>query len=140
MWLTELDLQLTNVEHFSESDVHHKIQQLNVRCWKDRELGLDGAPSLMVCLCPEFPEGDHAEHGAHRRPDRVRRGSDQEKFTSGCRVDRGRAGGAPLVLPGGFQQAGPFPPAPEPACGEPLNIHPLIPLCPPSILLFPSSP
>lgn len=31
VWLTELDLQLTNVEHFSESDVHHKIQQLNVR-------------------------------------------------------------------------------------------------------------
>ncbi|XP_067338852.1 nesprin-2 isoform X4 [Channa argus] len=29
VWLTELDLQLTNVEHFSESDVHHKMQQLN---------------------------------------------------------------------------------------------------------------
>ncbi|XP_029705637.1 nesprin-2-like [Takifugu rubripes] len=29
VWLTELDLQLTNVEHFSESDVHNKIQQLN---------------------------------------------------------------------------------------------------------------
>ncbi|KAG7271876.1 hypothetical protein CRUP_036019 [Coryphaenoides rupestris] len=29
VWLTELDLQLTNVEHFSQSDVHHKIQQLN---------------------------------------------------------------------------------------------------------------
>ncbi|KAJ0061043.1 hypothetical protein NL108_004759 [Boleophthalmus pectinirostris] len=29
VWLTELDLQLTNVEHFSESDVHHKIRQLN---------------------------------------------------------------------------------------------------------------
>ncbi|XP_068610193.1 nesprin-2a [Brachionichthys hirsutus] len=29
VWLTELDLQLTDVEHFSESDVHHKIQQLN---------------------------------------------------------------------------------------------------------------
>lgn len=29
VWLTELDLQLTNVEHFSESDVHYKIQQLN---------------------------------------------------------------------------------------------------------------
>ncbi|XP_033991567.1 nesprin-2 isoform X3 [Trematomus bernacchii] len=29
VWLTELDLQLTNVEHFSESEVHHKIQQLN---------------------------------------------------------------------------------------------------------------
>lgn len=33
VWLTELDLQLTNVEHFSESDVHHKIQQLNVSSW-----------------------------------------------------------------------------------------------------------
>lgn len=31
VWLTELDLQLTNVEHFSESDVHQKMQQLNVR-------------------------------------------------------------------------------------------------------------
>ena len=31
VWLTELDLQLTNVEHFSQSDVHHKIEQLNVR-------------------------------------------------------------------------------------------------------------
>ncbi|CAL8314621.1 unnamed protein product [Lota lota] len=29
VWLTELDLQLTNVEHFSQSDVHHKIEQLN---------------------------------------------------------------------------------------------------------------
>ncbi|XP_037837524.1 nesprin-2 isoform X2 [Kryptolebias marmoratus] len=29
VWLTELDLKLTNVEHFSESDVHQKIQQLN---------------------------------------------------------------------------------------------------------------
>uniref|UniRef100_I3JDY7 KASH domain-containing protein n=1 Tax=Oreochromis niloticus TaxID=8128 RepID=I3JDY7_ORENI len=29
LWLTDLDLQLTNVEHFSESDVHQKIQQLN---------------------------------------------------------------------------------------------------------------
>ncbi|XP_034018265.1 nesprin-2 isoform X1 [Thalassophryne amazonica] len=28
VWLTELDLQLTDVEHFSESDIHHKIQQL----------------------------------------------------------------------------------------------------------------
>ncbi|KAM8847639.1 nesprin-2a isoform 3-T3 [Synchiropus picturatus] len=29
VWLTELDLQLTNVEHFCQSDVHHKIQQLS---------------------------------------------------------------------------------------------------------------
>ncbi|KAG7240906.1 hypothetical protein INR49_026229, partial [Caranx melampygus] len=55
VWLTELDLQLTNVEHFSESDVHHKIQQLNL------------------------PEGDHPEHGAHRRADRVWRESDPEE-------------------------------------------------------------
>ncbi|KAI4872642.1 hypothetical protein NFI96_028689 [Prochilodus magdalenae] len=29
MWLTEMDLQLTNVEHFSESDIHDKMRQLN---------------------------------------------------------------------------------------------------------------
>lgn len=31
MWLTEMDLQLTNVEHFSESDADDKMRQLNVR-------------------------------------------------------------------------------------------------------------
>lgn len=30
VWLTEMDLQLTNVEHFSESDVHDKMRQLQV--------------------------------------------------------------------------------------------------------------
>lgn len=30
VWLTEMDLQLTNVEHFSESDVHDKMRQLKV--------------------------------------------------------------------------------------------------------------
>lgn len=30
VWLTEMDLQLTNVEHFSESDVEDKMRQLNV--------------------------------------------------------------------------------------------------------------
>ncbi|XP_043929496.1 nesprin-2 [Protopterus annectens] len=29
MWLTEMDLQLTNVEHFSESDTDDKMRQLN---------------------------------------------------------------------------------------------------------------
>ncbi|XP_035529523.1 nesprin-2-like [Morone saxatilis] len=29
VWLTEMDLQLTNVEHFSESDVDDKMRQLN---------------------------------------------------------------------------------------------------------------
>ncbi|XP_037652752.1 nesprin-2-like isoform X2 [Sebastes umbrosus] len=29
VWLTEMDLQLTNVEHFSESDVEDKMRQLN---------------------------------------------------------------------------------------------------------------
>lgn len=31
MWLTEMDLQLTNVEHFSESDADDKMRQLDVR-------------------------------------------------------------------------------------------------------------
>lgn len=31
VWLTEMDLQLTNVEHFSETDTQHKMKQLNVR-------------------------------------------------------------------------------------------------------------
>lgn len=30
VWLTEMDLQLTNVEHFSESDMEDKMRQLNV--------------------------------------------------------------------------------------------------------------
>uniref|UniRef100_A0A674B922 KASH domain-containing protein n=1 Tax=Salmo trutta TaxID=8032 RepID=A0A674B922_SALTR len=29
VWLTEMDLQLTNVEHFSETDTQHKMKQLN---------------------------------------------------------------------------------------------------------------
>lgn len=31
VWLTEMDLQLTNVEHFSESGADDKMRQLNVR-------------------------------------------------------------------------------------------------------------
>lgn len=30
VWLTEMDLQLTNVEHFSASDIEDKMRQLNV--------------------------------------------------------------------------------------------------------------
>lgn len=30
VWLTEMDLQLTNVEHFSESHFEDKMRQLNV--------------------------------------------------------------------------------------------------------------
>lgn len=30
VWLTEMDLQLTNVEHFSESDIEHKLKKLKV--------------------------------------------------------------------------------------------------------------
>lgn len=32
VWLTEMDLQLTNIEHFSECDVQAKIKQLRVSC------------------------------------------------------------------------------------------------------------
>lgn len=31
VWLTEMDLQLTNVEHFSQSDIEDKMRQLRVR-------------------------------------------------------------------------------------------------------------
>lgn len=34
VWLTEMDLQLTNVEHFSESDVSVKVNQMKVRTAK----------------------------------------------------------------------------------------------------------
>lgn len=30
VWLTEMDLQLTNVEHFSESEVSIKVKQMKV--------------------------------------------------------------------------------------------------------------
>lgn len=70
----------------------------------------------------EFPEGDHREHRAHRRADRVWRGSDPEKFTAGRCADRGRAGGAALLLPGGVQPTGPLPSAPHSATGELLFI------------------
>lgn len=30
VWLTEMDLQLTNIEHFSECDVQAKLKQLRV--------------------------------------------------------------------------------------------------------------
>lgn len=36
MWLTEMDLQLTNIEHFSECDVQAKIKQLRVRTLRVR--------------------------------------------------------------------------------------------------------
>uniref|UniRef100_A0A8C6KBN1 KASH domain-containing protein n=1 Tax=Nothobranchius furzeri TaxID=105023 RepID=A0A8C6KBN1_NOTFU len=47
VWLTELDLQLTNVEHFSESDVHQKIQQLN-SFQKEITLNTERIDSLIV--------------------------------------------------------------------------------------------
>uniref|UniRef100_A0A3B1JBV8 Spectrin repeat containing, nuclear envelope 2b n=1 Tax=Astyanax mexicanus TaxID=7994 RepID=A0A3B1JBV8_ASTMX len=34
VWLTEMDLQLTNVEHFSESDIHDKMRQLNLQAFQ----------------------------------------------------------------------------------------------------------
>ena len=35
VWLTEMDLQLTNVEHFSESDISVKIKQMMVSVFMD---------------------------------------------------------------------------------------------------------
>lgn len=41
VWLTEMDLQLTNIEHFSECDVQAKIKQLKVKNgWVVTEVGM----------------------------------------------------------------------------------------------------
>lgn len=74
---------------------------------------------VQPCDPAEFPEGDHPEHRADWWADCVWRESDPEELATGRGADRGRAGRAALLLPGGFQQAGPLPPAPQPAPGEP---------------------
>lgn len=57
VWLTEMDLQLTNVEHFSESDADDKMRQLNVRPAPTAPLG-------RTHLC----RGEPAEHKLHLTP------------------------------------------------------------------------
>lgn len=47
VWLTEMDLQLTNVEHFSESDAEDKMRQLNVSA--------AASVSVKRCLCRREP-------------------------------------------------------------------------------------
>uniref|UniRef100_A0A493U1I0 KASH domain-containing protein n=1 Tax=Anas platyrhynchos platyrhynchos TaxID=8840 RepID=A0A493U1I0_ANAPP len=50
VWLTEMDLQLTNIEHFSECDVQAKIKQLKLtddeHDLSDREVDLDESADL----------------------------------------------------------------------------------------------
>lgn len=60
-----------------------------------------------------LPAGDHPEHQQDRRPDRVWGEPDPEERSSGRRADRGRAGGAALLLPGGVRQSGSLPPPPR---------------------------
>lgn len=57
VWLTEMDLQLTNVEHFSESDADDKMRQLNVR-------PAPLAPLKRMQLC----RGELAKHKFHLIP------------------------------------------------------------------------
>lgn len=54
VWLTEMDLQLTNIEHFSECDIQAKIKQLRVswshtyiRVCFDHENRINGSLSLL---------------------------------------------------------------------------------------------
>lgn len=47
VWLTEMDLQLTNVEHFSESDAEDKMRQLNV--------STAASASVKRCVCGREP-------------------------------------------------------------------------------------
>lgn len=60
-----------------------------------------------------LPAGNHPEHQQDRCPDRVRGKPDPEERSPGRRADRGRAGGAALVLPGGVRQSGSLPPPPR---------------------------
>ena len=48
MWLTEMDLQLTNIEHFSECDIQAKIKQLRVSL---SPLFQTVAFNKEVCMC-----------------------------------------------------------------------------------------
>ena len=57
VWLTEMDLQLTNVEHFSESDADDKMRQLNVRL-------SPSAPLKRMHLC----RGERAKYKFHLIP------------------------------------------------------------------------
>lgn len=53
VWLTEMDLQLTNIEHFSECDIQAKIKQLRVSMsHTDQSFVLTMKPELMgIYLC-----------------------------------------------------------------------------------------
>ncbi|XP_078090644.1 nesprin-2-like isoform X3 [Mustelus asterias] len=48
VWLTEMDLQLTNVEHFSESDIDDKVRQLNA-FQQEITLNTNKIDQLIVC-------------------------------------------------------------------------------------------
>lgn len=65
VWLTEMDLQLTNVEHFSESDVEDKMRQLKVRRPAPAvtlNLQISTSTSLFCVVFAGLPTGDHTEH------------------------------------------------------------------------------
>ncbi len=66
VWLTEMDLQLTNIEHFSECDVQAKIKQLRVRLWPLLLHVFSISPVTFTyggfLLHPGVPAGDHSEH------------------------------------------------------------------------------
>lgn len=53
VWLTEMDLQLTNVEHFSKSNFDDKMRQLNVRMLIKQ---LFSRTKLILAGCPLLTE------------------------------------------------------------------------------------
>lgn len=64
VWLTEMDLQLTNVEHFSESDADDKMRQLNVSLPPSAPLGgalLPAQRRAAKCRFPLVPWGQTPE-------------------------------------------------------------------------------
>lgn len=69
VWLTEMDLQLTNIEHFSECDVQAKIKQLKVRrpCGFNTvkmkvQASVVGWDDTVTCVFSGVPAGDLSEH------------------------------------------------------------------------------
>lgn len=51
VWLTEMDLQLTNIEHFSECDIQAKIKQLRVGLSQYSELLHEWRKNLQPSIC-----------------------------------------------------------------------------------------
>lgn len=74
-----------------------------------------GRSVVQISLQPPagLPAGDHPQHQQDRCPDRIWGEPDPEERPSGRRANRGRAGGAALLLSGGIRQGRSLPSPPR---------------------------